>query len=478
MTRFILRSAVLCLSLLAALVAAEPAVQDVKLAAIFGDRMVLQSGMEIRIWGWAGPGQEVTVDLNGVKASGKAGPDGAWKVGLPPQKDGTNLELRVISPGKPDVICRDVSIGEVWLCSGQSNMAYSMPLAGNEEIFEQADYPHIRYFSVRNATAAEPATNLAGSWVVCTPRTAPGFSGTAFCFGRDLHLARRVPVGLICSAVGGTVAEAWMSSETLASTPALKSLAAAQELRRKDEAINAPSALYNGMIAPLTRLAIRGVLWYQGENNAWRDHPGADYRVLFPALITDWRARWGKPDLPFLYVQLPNWTPPVGDPNTESKWGEIREAQASALVLPNTAMAVMIDSGDTRDIHPPNKKPFGHRLALAARGLVYGEPVLWKSPLYHGMRIEGDSIRITFSNTNSPLVVKNGERPKWFAIAGQDKRFVWAEARLEGNTIVVRSDQVPEPAAVRYAWWMNPLGVNVFSEAGFPLAPFRTDTGE
>jgi len=463
--------------LLLGFASAAQAADALRLAGLFGDRMVLQQGKALPVWGHAAPGLAVTVTLGTATGTGKSGPDGTWRVELPAQAAGTNLELKVTAPGMPEIVCRDVSIGEVWLCGGQSNMAYPMPKAGNEAAYAAADLPQVRFFNVKQVASAEPASTVEGRWVVCSPEALAGLSGTAYCFGREIHQARQAPVGLICSAVGGTTVEAWTSAERLGSTPALAALAAAQEARRKGEAINAPSALFNGMIAPLAPFALRGVIWYQGENNAWREHPGADYRVLFPALITDWRAQWREPELPFLYVQLPNWTPVTDDPNAPSPWGEIREAQAAALALPNTAMAVMIDSGDTRDTHPPDKTPFGRRLALAARGLVYGEAVTWRSPMYKNMQVQDGKVRITFDMAaGDRLVVKGAGAPKWFAVAGQDRRFVWADARLEEDgTVLVWSDQVPEPVAVRYAWWMNPLGVNLYGATGLPVAPFCTD---
>jgi sialate O-acetylesterase len=455
---------------------AGQAADALRLAGLFGDQMVLQQGKALPVWGHAAPGLAVTVRLGTAAETGITGPDGAWRVELPSQTAGTNLTLTVSAPGTPEIVCRDVSVGEVWLCGGQSNMAFPMPKAGNEAAYAAADLPQVRFFTVKQAAAAAPAATVEGRWVVCSPEALAGLSGTAYCFGREIHQARKVPVGLICSAVGGTTAEAWTSAEKLASTPALAALAAAQEARRKGEAINAPAAVFNGMIAPLAPFALRGVIWYQGEQNAWREHPGADYRALFPALIADWRGQWRDPELPFLYVQLPNWTPAADDPNAASAWGEIREAQAAALALPRTAMAVTIDNGDTKDIHPPDNMPFGRRLALAARGLVYGEAVAWKSPLHKSMQPEDGKIRITFDTAGGRLVVKGGGAPKWFAVAGQDRRFVWADARLDADgTVLVWSDQVPEPVAVRYAWWMNPLGVNLYSETGLPVAPFRTD---
>lgn len=446
------------------------------LAGMFGDHMVLQQGSDIPVWGRATPGLDVTVSLGDASVTGKADAGGVWQVKLPAQTAGTDLTLTVAASGSPALVCRDVSVGEVWLCGGQSNMAFPMPRNGNEAAYAAADLPQVRFFTLKQTASDAPAETVAGSWVVSSPQNLAGLSGTAYCFGREIHEARKVPVGLICSAVGATVVEAWISPEKLRSEPALVAMATRQEARRNNEAINAPSVLFNGMISPLVPFAIRGVIWYQGEQNAWREKPGADYRVLFPVLISDWRARWRDPELPFLYVQLPNWTPVADDPTAASSWGEIREAQAAALALPKTAMAVMIDSGDTKDIHPPDKSPFGHRLALAARGLVYGEHVAWKSPAYTRMQAEAGKVRITFDTFGGRLVVKGDGGPKWFAVAGEDRHFFWAEARLEKDgTVVVWNDKVPEPVAVRYAWWMNPLGVNLYDESGLPVTPFRTD---
>ena len=444
---------------------------------LFGDGMVVQQEMRVPVWGTADPGEKVTLTFAEQTQEAVADERGQWKVWLEPMPASTEPRvLRVASsaPGGAEAVVSGVLVGEVWLCGGQSNMAYPMPRKANAEAIAEADLPMLRLFTVRRVLADTPLPSVSGRWAACTPKTVSSFSATGYWFGHELVARREVPVGLICSAWGGTCVEAWTSPRALESTPELQRLRDAQSARKRGNH-NEPSVLYNAMIAPLGQFAVRGVIWYQGERNAWRDNAGADYRLLFPALIHDWREQWKPQRLPFLFVQLPNWTPVEQDPNAESKWGEIREAQAAALRLPDTAMAVMIDSGDTADIHPPNKQPFGHRLALAAQAVAYGEDVVYHSPMYREIKREGKRIRILFDYADGPLVVRGGEKLKWFAVAGDDRRFVWAEAELDGTSVLVWSDEVPDPVAVRYAWWMNPLAVNLYIVAGLPVAPFRTD---
>jgi sialate O-acetylesterase len=408
------------------------------------------------------------------------------------------------------VTLHNVLVGEVWICSGQSNMEFGLSdaLNGQQEVAE-ANYPMIRLLTVPRDVAVQPQPDVKATWVACAPESAGRFSAVGYFFGRDLQQKLGVPVGLIHTSWGGTPVEAWTSRETLEATeeakPLLerweKALAAYPEAKKrydremaewKDLAAEAgrdgqpaptqpraplgpdspslPAGLYNGMIAPLVPYCIRGAIWYQGEANAARAY---QYRALFKALIRDWRRAWGQGDFPFVFVQLANFKQAAAQPG-ESDWAELREAQTMALQLPETGMAVTIDIGDAGNIHPKNKQEVGRRLALAALATAYGQNVIASGPLYESMAVEGNKARLRFKNVGGGLEARGGEPLKGFAIAGADRRFVWAEARIEGQTAVVRSDQVPEPAAVRYAWADNPV-CNLYNKEGLPASPFRTD---
>lgn len=497
---------------IAGLLAASPTVAEVKLPALFSDNMVLQRDRPIPVWGTAEAGEQVTVTLGEAQVTATANQEGRWRVQLPPRAAGGPFEMTIA--GKNTLTRRNVLIGEVWIASGQSNMEWPVHLSLHpEEEIAAANYPQIRFFNVKHTVASQPRTDVEGTWVECTPQTVPNFSAVAYFFSRDLHQALGVPIGLIKTAWGGTPAESWVSRSSLEAQPDLKVLVErwdAQRLQALEDYAAAvdqyfqqvarwvqnaqssgllppmpaapglpgilqnpwrTSGLYNGMIAPLIPYALRGAIWYQGESNASRAY---QYRTLFPALIQDWRRAWGQGDFPFLFVQLANFTPPPAEPG-ESDWAELREAQAQALALPNTGMAVAIDVGEADNIHPPNKQEVGRRLALAARAIAYGQEVVYSGPLYQSMAVEGHSIRLWFRHLGGGLVARGGGPLRGFAIAGADRKFVWAEACIEGETVVVHSDQVPEPVAVRYAWANNPEGCNLFNQAGLPAPPFRTD---
>lgn len=499
-------------ALIGLLLLMAPLRADVKLPAIISDNMVLQRDQPIPLWGWADAGEQVTLTWGEAQVTAAANNEGRWTAQLPPRPAGGPFELTIA--GKNTITLRNVLVGEVWVASGQSNMEWPVQWSLNaDQEIAAANYPQIRLFSVKHTVANQPRPDTEGAWVECTPQTIPGFSATAYFFGRELHQALGVPVGLIKTAWGGTPAESWTSRSSLEAYPDLKVLVerwdalCLQALEDHAGALDqyfqqiakwvqnsqasglltpmppAPSlpgvlqnpwrasGLYNGMIAPLIPYAIRGAIWYQGESNANRAY---QYRTLFPAMIQDWRLHWGQGDFPFLFVQLANFTAPPAEPG-ESEWAELREAQSMALALPHTGMAVAIDVGEANDIHPKNKQEVGHRLALAARAVAYGQDVVYSGPLYQSMAVEGSSIRLWFRHLGGGLATQGGEPLKGFAIAGEDKKFVWAEARIEGETVVVHSDQVPKPVAVRYAWANNPEGCNLCNRAGLPASPFRTD---
>ncbi|MFZ0825905.1 MAG: sialate O-acetylesterase [Verrucomicrobiia bacterium] len=626
-----------------------PARAEVTANSLFADNAVLQQGVKVPVWGTAGPEERVTVEFAGQSVSTTADSAGQWQVQLAPMKAGGGPGTLTIS-GKNKIVLTNILVGEVWICSGQSNMERQLGLrAGQKPITDwkkevaDAKYPEIRHFGVAQTRAFSPALTVEGSWTVCSPETVSNFTAVGYFFGRDLHLARHVPVGLIHSSWGGTPAEAWTSEAALSRQPDftdaladLKHLIAdPAEARRQTQAKqdawyarvdpgtqanpawseanldtkswktmrlptyweeagypdfdgvfwfrrtfdmpenwsggdvdlhlgpiddndttwvngvevgatmgynlpriyhvagsglkhnqnviavrvldtggfgglwggddpmrvavfaggqtntislagdwlcrqsvslaksgwppgdysqspNAPTVLYNGMIAPLVPYAMRGVIWYQGESNVGRER---QYRTLFPALIADWRQAWGEGNFPFLFVQI---APFHG--NTP----EIREAQLLTLQhSTNTAMAVTTDCGDANDIHPPHKQPMGARLALAAQALAYGENIEYSGPLFESMKIKGARIILRFTHIGGGLVAKDGPL-QGFTIAGGDGIFHPAQAEIHGKTIVVQSAAVSQPVAVRYGWANVPEG-NLFNRAGLPASPFRTD---
>jgi sialate O-acetylesterase len=481
---------------------------EVQLPSLFGDNMVLQQGVKARVWGKADPGEKVTVGLDRKKATATADEKGNWAVKLGPLKSGGPFVLTIT--GKNTIALKNVLVGEVWVCSGQSNMQWAVNQSADaEREIAEANYPKIRLFSVPRTVADIPQDSVVGAWAECSPQTVPGFSAVGYFFGREIHKALKgVPVGLIHSSWGGTPAEAWTSLPTLEAEPDFKPLLdwwneelaksdaqmkdyekkmsdwkqAAEAARARGEqppnqpqsptdqrkSSNRPANLYNAMIAPLAPFAIRGAIWYQGESNATQAY---QYRNLFPTMIRDWRRAWGEGDFPFLFVQLANFRNNWTDPRS---WAELREAQLMTLSLRNTGMAVAIDIGDSLDIHPKNKQEVGRRLALAARAMVHGERVSYSGPIYKSMSIKGDAIRLRFAHVGRGLFAKR-EPLKSFVIAGKDRRFVWADTEIKGKTVVVRSKYVPHPVAVRYAWWDDPVGCNLYNADGLPASPFRTD---
>ncbi len=483
---------------------------DVEPHPLFTDHMVLQQGKKIPVWGWADDGEKVAVTINGKTAHTTA-KDGCWMVRLGKLKVGGPYEMKIL--GRNTITIKNVMVGEVWVCSGQSNMQFGLGGSNNaEQEIKDADYPNIRLFSVPLKAARLPQKNVDGKWSVCTPETIPGFSAVAYFFGRDLHKSLNVPIGIIHTSWGGSAAEAWTSRETLESDPALKvmldrsdknakeadqkwadyaktfndwreknnELEAAGErliggppaLPRWGDARNSnhrSTALYNAMIAPLVPYAIQGAIWYQGESNAGRAY---QYRKLFPAMIQDWREKWGQGDFTFLFVQLANFGSSTGAGHT---WPELREAQNMALSLPNTGMAVTIDIGNPKDIHPRNKQDVGYRLALAARKVTYGEKKLvYSGPMYKSMKAKNGKITLSFDCIGGGLMSKDNEPLKGFEIAAEDQKFVAAEASIEGGKIVVWNNDISEPVAVRYGWYDSPV-CNLFNKEGLPASPFRTD---
>lgn len=480
----------------------------VKPNSLFTDNMVLQRGISVPVWGTALPDEEVTVSFNGQKEKTKAGKDGNWSIRLKPMKAGGPFEMTIAASNS--VTIRNIVIGEVWLCSGQSNMERELGLRNGQKPIENwtteaasANYPLIRQFTVPRNPSDSAVKDCNGLWTVCDTVTVKKFSAVGYFFASELFKKLNVPVGIIYTTWGGTPAENWTSRSAMQNDTALAKLVEEYEKavvkfkteaplfkeqqtmlleKWKQDSAAAASAnkavpkkpapprnpagggggLFNGMIAPLIPFAIKGAIWYQGESNAGRSQ---QYRTLFPAMIKDWRDRWGIGDFPFLYVQIA----PYNKMNPE-----IREAQLLSLQkLPNLAMATTTDVGDSTNIHPTRKRPVGERLAIAARALAYKEKIEYTGPLYQKSSMEGNKISIVFEHIGSGLMAK-GDKLIGFTIAGADKKFVEADAVIVGNKVVVSNPRVENPTAVRYAWASYPL-CNLFNNEGMPASPFRTD---
>ena len=458
---------------------------ELRLSPFFGSRMVLQRDQPAPVWGWAAEGQEVVVEIGGQQHVTHAGEDGRWQVEVGPFGAGGPFVMQ-IRAGREQIRLDDVFFGEVWLCSGQSNMVWTVQTSLQPEA-EAANswYDRIRLFTVPRSPRWNPQNgwDVPPSWKPATPETAKPFSAVCFFFGRELHQRLGVPVGLVASAVGGTRAEAWMSREALGTIEDNREGLAAPAGGGEPD-INALAVLYNGMIAPLLPASLKGVLWYQGEANHSR---GLAYSRVLSTLIADWRDRFNQPDLPFFIVQLAT----TGDRQTEpvegsSGWALVREGQLRTdQADDNTGMVVTFDTGNG-NIHPPDKQDVAQRLILAVRRQVYGEMVQDTGPLVREVRPEGRRLRVFWDGVGSDLIagVKEGLEPvraladgtlEGFAVAGSDGRFAWATASLEpDNSVLVSSDAVAHPVAVRYAWATNPMG-NLYNREGLPASPFRSD---
>ncbi|MGA3171008.1 MAG: sialate O-acetylesterase [Chthoniobacteraceae bacterium] len=487
-----------------------PCRADVTLPSLFSDNMVIQQHEKINVWGKADPDESVTVQMGPDTAQTTAGKDGNWEVKLDGLKSGGPYDMTVF--GKNSVTVHNVAIGEVWVCAGESNMEFKTIEARNgQDESVDGDLPMVRVFTVWHNAADEPQSDCDGAWVVCDPNTARNFSAIGFFFARELNRAMRVPIGLIQCTWGGSPIEAWMPRATLEEDPDFlaeldhynKAAAAYPQAKAAYDAklvdwksaadaaksagspptprpvaplapggARQPAALYDGMIAPLTRYPICGVLWYQGESNT--SHPSL-YRKLLPAMITSWREGWDEGDFPFFYAQLSNFLAPRPEPG-ESRWAELREAQSLALDVPKTGMVVTADVGEPDNMHPPDKQDVAHRFALLAKNEVYGEPDLTTSgPVFSGMRIEDGKAILSFDHADGGLIAKGGKPLKGFQIAPDGGPFVWAGAQISDDQVIVQSKDVPNPTAVRYAWADYP-DCTLFNKGGLPAIPFRTDT--
>jgi sialate O-acetylesterase len=471
----------------------------VHLPAVFSDHMVIQRNEPVRVWGDADAGESVAVGFRGMQRNTVADSLGRWSIEFPGGAAGGPFTLSIRASNV--ITIRDVLVGDVWIASGQSNMSFELREAENSEpAIAQANLSQVRLLTVNQRFADYPQEDLSltMAWSVCTPASAANFSAVAYFFAREISILEKVPIGIVDDAWGGTPAEAWTSMDALSRDPSLMPVFSAwaamadaeSETLRKEEkeekeiqAANAagknqslpwhpvfnawaPAALYNGMIAPLTRFPIRGVIWYQGESNTGPLRYIL-YARLFPALIQDWRSAWSEGNFPFLFVQIANLRVANGD-----DWPAVREAQRQALSLVNTAMVVTIDIGDPDSIHPRDKQDVGDRLALAARAIAYKEPVEYSGPLYREMSRDGQRLRLYFDHADGGLIVKSGSL-QGFEIAGADGKFFPATAAIEGETVVLTNANVPEPVQARYGWSDNPPA-SLFNRAGLPASPFRT----
>lgn len=513
--RFLAVASISCLAVISAHA-------DVKLHGLFSDNMVLQRGQPVPIWGTADDGELVTVEFRGEKLSTRA-KGGAWTVKFGKLKAGGPDDLKVSANNI--ITLTNVLVGEVWIASGQSNMEWPVRLAFEpwDEI-ANAHNPQLRLYTVPKLKANEPVKDVKSSWQTLDSNSISNFSAVAYYFGKALQKSLGVPVGLIHTSWGGSPAEVWMREQVLADNPDYKRDildAYAGQLKQYEEAVTKwekdrddakrdnkpfnrgrpwpawkPAELYNGMIAPLIPYAIKGAIWYQGESNAERAY---QYRTLFTDMVRNWRKDWGQGEFPFLQVQLAPFKAIKKEP-AESSWAELREAQVLATrTLKNCGIAVITDLGDEKDIHPKWKQPVGERLALAARAIAYGENLVYSGPAYRSMKVKGDKAILSFDHVGEGISARPLPNAKdteagltfsvakgtlsatlaGFSIAGADRKFVWADAKIEGEKVVVSSPQVPKPAAVRYGWADFPV-VNLWCVGGLgsyvlPASPFRTD---
>ncbi len=449
----------------------------VSLPEIFSDHMVLQSDVKVPVWGWADPGEQVTVTVAGQTKSVAADTNGRWRLYLDKLKTGGPFTLTV--RGNETITINDVLAGEVWLCAGQSNMRMQVSLVANSEQEQlTADFPNIRMFTESSIPAVTPQEKCHGRWVVCSVNTVKDFSATAYFFGREIYKSLSVPVGLIHSSVGGTPIEAWISMEAQENTPGLKPVL--EKWKREAKAhppTQYPANLFNSKIAPLIPYAIRGTVWYQGEFNS---NPYAPYWISrlyglqLETMVKDWRAHWGQGDFPFCWVQLPGFHKlQTAAVENKSGWALVREGMLKALSLPNTGMAIAVDLGDAKDLHPKNKQDVGKRLAAWVLAKIYGKNITASGPLPAGYEIHDDEVVISFNYADGGSSARNGQL-KGFAIAGPNKKWFKAKARIEGDKVTVSCLRVKHPIAVRYGWADNP-DCNLYNGKGLPASPFRTD---
>jgi sialate O-acetylesterase len=509
----------------------------VRVPAIIGEHMMLQAGAHTPIYGWANPGEAVAVSVGEAKIATTTGADGKWQVVFKDLKP-TATPVVVSIAGNNTLTYQDVLIGDVWLCSGQSNMALPVRRVLGRDVnnlqgLGQANHPQMRLFKLPKDTELDPQPDCKGSWAVCTPAEAREFSALGYFFGREIHRVEKIPIGLVNACRGGSSGQMWTSLEGLQSEPALANylnqiLAAKADYPQRKEAYlkwkeatarwpetlkrwetESAKALAEGSPPPAKPEKPLATLARPEGMDAWEDQVmsaptvlfnsmiapiipfgikgaiwyqgegNADewelYRTLFPAMVRDWRKRWDRGDFPIHTVQLSSYRPSRTEPG-ESNWAAFREIQTQLqTIVANSGMAVTVDIGNPDDIHPLSKAEVGRRLSLVALAKTYNNPLDYSGPLYQRMEIQGGNIRLHFTQVGGGLAAKGDKPLKRFAIAGADKKFAWGDAKIDGRTVVVSCPQVPTPVAVRYAWDINPDGCNLFNAAGLPASPFRTD---
>ncbi len=477
---------------------------DVALHGLFTDHMVLQRDMSASVYGRADAGEKVSVSFAGQNKATTADKDGSWLVKLDAMKACADPAAMAVA-GKNKLTLEDIVVGDIWVCSGQSNMGFAMGAYGSPYVGEHFELPLVRQFHVSSPPSMSPVSSVkgnthggkSGKWLVCSPKTGKFFCAVGVYFARKVHLETGIAIGIIKGAWGGTRIEPWVTPEGWASIPEMPPVGKLPATYKINPYPSTPHCLYNSWIHPLTCFAIKGALWYQGESNG---NEGISYFHKQRALIGGWRRAWNQGEFPFYFVQLAAFQRPTDDPKGGNGWAMCRMAQLKSLSIANTGMAVAIDLDDVENpdnIHPWDKKSVGERLALWALAKDYPSTTLrtggkaadlvYSGPLYRGMKVEGGAIRISFDSVGSGLLIasrKGGFEPlgkdpqgklQRFAIAGKDKKWFWANAVIDAKTVVVSSPDVPKPVAVRYAFSMNPEGSNLYNEEGLPASPFCTD---
>ncbi len=487
--------------------------QALELGSPFQSHMVLQRDMAVTIWGKAQPGEAVQVTFQNHQAMTNADESGYWQVKLPPLNANAQGQSLTVAADQTEsqTVLEDVLVGDVWLCGGQSNMEWSVNKSnGAKTEIAAADHPLIRLAQIPRTKSNSPQPQVEMTWSVCSPQTISSFSAVGYYFGRALQKKLDVPMGLISANWGGTPAESWLPADRLKDHPELqptldrwkrmieayphnlaeyKKKLQAWKSQPKDqrgtsprapqgpEHARRPGALYNAMIHPLIPMAIKGAIWYQGESNASR---AKQYATLLPRLIESWRDAFEQPQMPFGIVSLANFREPAQNPGDDNAWAELRWAQyLTAANDPHTGLAITIDIGEAKTVHPGNKQDVGRRLARWALSNVYDREVYSREvpasgPVLASMKIEGDKVRLRFKHAQGGLVAKNNDKPGRFQIQDHDGQWHWAMAEIQDETVIVRSPKANQPKAVRYAWESNPPAT-LYNKSGLPMVPFRTD---
>jgi sialate O-acetylesterase len=484
------------------------ATAEITLPHLFTDHTVLQREAPIHVWGWSNPNEKVTVKFHAQVRSAEANADGEWSLWLMPEQAGGPYTLTVQGDSKDTastVTLSDVLVGDVWVASGQSNMEFPLKgfggntvLKNGAEEISHATLPQVRLLRIERRSSNVPVEDVDGEWTLCTPETAANFSAVAYFFGRGINEKEHVPIGLIDATWGGTPVSSWISLDGISADASLMPIFAARarfadeqsgattakaKEKREDAAAMAahqpapkhswhpdetawlPGALFDGMIAPLTPYSIKGVIWYQGESDS-APATAPMYARSFSAMIGDWRSHWQEGNFPFLFVQISSFK------SDDEHWGIVRDQQRRTLAVSNTAMAVSLDVGTPDNVHPPDKQTVGARLALAARGLVYGEAVDYSGPLFRQATRDGAGMRIWFDHAEG--LKSKGGALAGFEVAGADKQFVPATAAIDGLSVEVTSTTIKNPEYVRYGW-ENVTSANLYNGVDLPASTFTSE---